>query len=986
MATADFNCDGLMDVVVANGDGTASTFPISILLANGQGGFADGTSQVAVGALHQTRYPSGIVLADFNGDGRTDVFIPDTVDQTDGASSGYQSTLLLSMSNCQLTDGTSGIPQQLTVTRSAAAADVDGDGDVDLYVANNWGPTPAVPPQVWLNDGAGHFSIAQNALPAALTNVNVVGFKGSAFVDVNGDGFNDLVLGGDQKTATSVVLLNDGSGRFTQLANAIPAKPFGTSDVVMDIKSADFNHDGKPDLVFAERIHSGPRGRWFQILINNGDGTFSDQTAQRFPQNDNTNTWFNAVSIVDIDGDGNLDLAGQLAFGVGGEVLALADASGTFTPVSLVSGMDAVFSFVDVNGNGHRDLLAALSIRVTLFPNTGAVLAPGVPQELRARSMADRVRLTWPYVWGATSYEVWRSAVAGTPGSMIGTATATRFDDLTASASVKYYTVRAVNSAGTSGSSTVVAGGTVSAPEAVTTAASSVTPLGATLNGTVNPNGASTTAAFEYGPTISYGTQVAGSPAPGSGNSPVAVSAAITGLFCNTPYQYRAVAISAGGTTKGENATFTTPVCPPPTAAFLPRGVMEDLAWDQTTDIDYLIDKMAAAGVQTVRMPFRWYMIEPTNNTFTFAFHDPIVTKLRAKGIEILGLLQHAPNWAIGSNPPGSSPPLNDADWQDYVSHVAAHYRGLVASWEVWNEENLQVFFTPQPDVVRYTQMLKVAFTAIRDADPTAMVVLGGLAGNGVYEYWQAPEKQDFLQKIYDNGGKNYFDAVAIHPYVHPVTLGIYTLLTFVQGTHDVMATNGDAAKPLWITEIGWTVDPAYLPPITETDQANWVTAVYNARPSLGVDRIYWYELHELYPPPTDVGWGLIRHDLTLRPLYYAYKGSALSPPFSDSLLVPGSSVIRAVHMTELRTRINALRVRFGLAAFSWTDAVLTPGTIIVRAAHILELRTALAQAYAAAGRPAPTYSGAAVGPGATITATQISELRTAVVVLEASP
>ena len=87
----------------------------------------------------------------------------------------------------------------------------------------------------------------------------------------------------------------------------------------------------------------------------------------------------------------------------------------------------------------------------------------------------------------------------------------------------------------------------------------------ATLNGTVNPNGSSTTALFDYGLTISYGSQATASPVPGSGTAPVAVSAAITGLTCNTPYRFRIVGTNAN-TTNGTDATFTTATCPPPTA------------------------------------------------------------------------------------------------------------------------------------------------------------------------------------------------------------------------------------------------------------------------------------------------------------------------------------------------------------------------------------------------------------------------------------
>src|ERR1051325_5061863 len=67
-ATADFNCDGLMDVVVAGWGGSATTNTVGILLANGHGGFVDGTSQVIVGAPPLVQNPHKVVLADFNGD------------------------------------------------------------------------------------------------------------------------------------------------------------------------------------------------------------------------------------------------------------------------------------------------------------------------------------------------------------------------------------------------------------------------------------------------------------------------------------------------------------------------------------------------------------------------------------------------------------------------------------------------------------------------------------------------------------------------------------------------------------------------------------------------------------------------------------------------------------------------------------------------------------------------------------------------------
>jgi microcystin-dependent protein len=109
-----------------------------------------------------------------------------------------------------------------------------------------------------------------------------------------------------------------------------------------------------------------------------------------------------------------------------------------------------------------------------------------------------------------------------------------------------------------------------------------------------------------------------------------------------------------------------------------------------------------------------------------------------------------------------------------------------------------------------------------------------------------------------------------------------------------------------------------------------------------------------------------------------AIEGSG-SQPFTDDPLTTGTSVVRAVHITELRTRINALRARVGLGAFSWTDPVLTSETTVIHAQHILELRTALLQAYAGGGLTSPTFTDPTLGVGTTMKVAHVAEIRTAV-------
>jgi hypothetical protein len=111
-----------------------------------------------------------------------------------------------------------------------------------------------------------------------------------------------------------------------------------------------------------------------------------------------------------------------------------------------------------------------------------------------------------------------------------------------------------------------------------------------------------------------------------------------------------------------------------------------------------------------------------------------------------------------------------------------------------------------------------------------------------------------------------------------------------------------------------------------------------------------------------------------------------VSPGFTDDPLTAGSTLIKAVHITELRSRIDAIRASRtpALAAFSYTDPSLAAGSTI-NAVHITELRTALNQAYQATpGRTAPTYTDPTLSAGSTaIKAVHIADLRTAVLAIE---
>jgi hypothetical protein len=372
--SADFNADGIQDLIFTRSVYQGQqTFPVTVLLGDGHAKFNDATQALFDGNVPVTQNARELGLADFNGDGRTDVFVADHGDDQ-YPFPGYQDTLILSAPGGKLVNATANLPQVSDFTHSGAAGDVNRDGAADIYVGN---VGAGVPPRILLNDGSGHFSVATGALPPDQTNHDLNQYTSSLFLDVNSDGKLDLVLGGDNTTPNSVVLLNDGAGNFARVPTPLPPKPFGPDALTYDISAEDVNGDGIVDLLLAytKAIPPGQpisTGRWVQVLIGNGDGTFRDETNTRLPQTDNDDTWATFIQQRDLNRDGRNDFGLRVGGGGGGSPLLylLDPASGVFSSVPSVDIPNQLWTFIDAEGDGSNDI-------ASVNPGNGAVSLSG---------------------------------------------------------------------------------------------------------------------------------------------------------------------------------------------------------------------------------------------------------------------------------------------------------------------------------------------------------------------------------------------------------------------------------------------------------------------------------------------------------------------------------------------------------------------------------------------------------------------------------
>ncbi len=212
-----------------------------------------------------------------------------------------------------------------------------------------------------------------------------------------------------------------------------------------------------------------------------------------------------------------------------------------------------------------------------------------------------------------------------------------------------------------------------------------------------------------------------------------------------------------------------------------------------------------ALHAKVVRLEVPWSELEPFGpnqiDPRALAYTDRLTSDAAAAGIGVIAMVESTPCWASSAPasllracvPGGSSkanawPPSDPASYAAFVAYLAQRYGTRLAAIEVWNEPDQanQLYFAGPEKPQRYAAILRAAYPAIKQANPSVPVLAGSLVGaNGV-----------FLRALYAAGIKGYYDGLAVH---------FYTLtLASLRSIHEVQLANGDT-KPLWLDEFGWS-------------------------------------------------------------------------------------------------------------------------------------------------------------------------------------
>ncbi len=343
---ADVDGDGRVDLLFANGEAYDSPGrPTSsrVFLDRGpERSFQEVTRQLLGPTSGWVRV---IKVRDVNGDGRSDVVL--------GATFETQSQLYLASGSGHFVNvTTTHLPEIDASIGDLEFGDVDGDGDLDLVLAD-WGPGSPMSnaggrTMLWRNDGAGHFS---DATDTRMPDVLVRFAWELELVDVDND-YDLDVLVSCKKCKGSFLFENDGSGRFTDVTRGrLPQ--FSNN---YDFEAMDLDGDGFLDLVsvndgFLFREH---------LFLNDRHGGFTDATSELWPWRENPPCDDNMAVFLDADSDGDADLLiGSLSCS---DRLLLNDGSGHLKRSGSVPGCTRGtlgIAVADLDGDHKLDVVEA---------------------------------------------------------------------------------------------------------------------------------------------------------------------------------------------------------------------------------------------------------------------------------------------------------------------------------------------------------------------------------------------------------------------------------------------------------------------------------------------------------------------------------------------------------------------------------------------------------------------------------------------------
>jgi hypothetical protein len=376
-------------------------------------------------------------------------------------------------------------------------------------------------------------------------------------------------------------------------------------------------------------------------------------------------------------------------------------------------------------------------------------------------------------------------------------------------------------------------------------------------------------------------------PVPGA-NAPTPVAAQPTAT--DAPVEVTAPTVGAAATpAPAVSAPTNTPAPAAPAPNLSPDMLSPDFGaqaflWWRPEVADRDLQLMKDAGFNWVKQTFDWDLMEGGGQgSYNWDFSDRIVNEVSQKGLKLMVRVSLDPEKTIWAGPP---PQCADA-LATFVGDMAKRYQGRIQAYQIWNEPNLaREWGHKRPNPAEYAIMLKKAYSAIKQADPKAIVITAGMAPTGTDNDDAMPDERfyDELYQAIGGKGDGYFDMLGVHaagfkapPELDPgeakankALYGGERFFAFrhVEDIRKIMERYGDANRRVAILEFGWTSDqvhPDYAwHAVSEDEKADYLVRAYRWaaeywRPWIGImslifmpstdwtekDEQYWWSIME---------------------------------------------------------------------------------------------------------------------------------------------
>ncbi len=341
MLLADLDGDADLDIVFTNYSGffdVGAAQLLAIYENDGAGNFSL-VSETALGG-HAGKHRQ-VAVGDIDADGDLDIFAP--------AARDGGSALFVNAGEMVFADEYSErMPAEEPNVGATRMGDFDNDGDLDIFSADGYTSSPGVFGHIYINDGLGSFEELDGAIPPTFTGEDPDDVD---LLDANGDFVLDIML--NAHSGSNALWLGNGDGTFSDASDDLVDQPGGYH---YNPAACDVDGDGDLDIWID---NMGP-GYSEQLLINAGDGTFTDETNSRVSGNGDDDD--NGVVCADIDNDGDMDAVVLNVFGAV-ERLFENDGDGGFefragTFPTNGNGPGSLWGeFGDLNGDGRLDLV-----------------------------------------------------------------------------------------------------------------------------------------------------------------------------------------------------------------------------------------------------------------------------------------------------------------------------------------------------------------------------------------------------------------------------------------------------------------------------------------------------------------------------------------------------------------------------------------------------------------------------------------------------